>query len=409
VRPPADPATTRLTSVVLGFVLVMTMTMGAFQLIAPAVVANDLTDDLAISTALFGAATAVNTIVGALFAPRSGRITDLIGPKRSVVLVMTIAAVGLFLTAAAPNAAVLMLASGLSGFGQGWCNPATNKLIADRVPAGNQGTLTGIKQSGVQLGTFLAGATLPTLAAAFGWRTAIGVYGVAALLAAAVAQLYLGPDATTDATGGRTTADVDSPLPRSMWLLTGYALLMGCVVGGVGRFLPLFAEDQLGMSNFQAGMVSALIGGLAIGTRILWAQLTERVLPASRGLTIQAALSVASMALLLVAVPLGGWVLWVMAVVGALGLNAWNSVAMLAIITGVPPSLAGRASGVVVFGFMAGLSGGGFYTGVVETRTGRFDLAWWTFLVLAGCATVLASINRSLGERPTALGVDDHG
>ena len=55
-----SPSTTeprRLTSVVLGFVLVMTMTMGAFQLIALAVVANDLTDDLAISTAIFGGAT----------------------------------------------------------------------------------------------------------------------------------------------------------------------------------------------------------------------------------------------------------------------------------------------------------------------------------------------------------------
>lgn len=398
---PAPPETdvSRWTSLVLGFVLVMTMTMGAFQLIALAVVANDLTDDLAISTALFGAATAVNTIVGASFAPRSGRISDRIGPKRSVVAVMLIASVGLFMTAAAGNAYVLVLSSGFSGFGQGWCNPATNKLIADRVPAGRQGTLTGIKQSGVQLGTFLAGATLPTLASAFGWRAGLVVYAVAAAVAAVTAQLFLSPDGERPLPGARGTGNVDAPLPRSIWLLTGYAFLMGCVVGGVGRFLPLFAEDQLGMSNFAAGMVSALLGVLAIATRILWGRLTEMYLRASLGLTIQAALSVLAMALLLLAVPLGGWVLWVMAVIGALGLNAWNSVAMLAVITGVPAALAGRASGVVVFGFMAGLSIGGFYTGLIETWTGRYDAAWVTFLVLATGAAVLAASNRGVGER----------
>jgi MFS family permease len=399
VPAPPETATSRWTSLVLGFVLVMTMTMGAFQLIALAVVANDLTDDLAISTALFGAATAVNTIVGALFAPRSGRLSDRIGPKRSVVAVMLIASGGLFLTAAATNAYVLVGAAALSGFGQGWCNPATNKLIADRIPAGRQGTVTGVKQSGVQLGTFLAGATLPTLASAYGWRTGLVVYAVAAALSAVAAQLLLSADGERRVAGGRQDVQMSASLPKAIWLLSLYAFLMGCVVGGVGRFLPLFAEDQLGMSNFAAGMVSALLGVLAIATRILWGRLTELYVRASLGLTIQAGLSVLAMALLLLAVPLGGWVLWVMAVIGSLGLNSWNSVAMLAVITGVPATLAGRASGVVVFGFMAGLSIGGFYTGLIETWTGRYDLAWWTFLVLAGIAAVLAASNRSAGER----------
>ena len=402
---PAAANESKWSTLVLGFVLVITMTMGAFQLIALAVVANDLTDDLAITTALFGAATAVNTIVGALFAPRSGHITDRIGPKRSVVLVIVIASIGMFLTAVASNAVMLVAASAVSGFGQGWCNPATNKLIADRVPSGRQGTLTGIKQSGVQLGAFLAGATLPTLASAFGWRWGMAGYAMAALVAAVVAQVMLPADAGRPASVAGQEPEDRPPLPRSIWLLSGYAFLMGCVVGGVGRFLPLFAEDQLGMSNFAAGMVSALLGVLAIGTRIFWSRLTESRIAPSKGLTVQAGLTVVALALILLAAPLGSWVLWVVAVVGALGMNAWNSVAMLAVITGVPSALAGRASGIVILGFMAGLSIGGFYTGVIETQTGRYDLAWLTFLVLAGLAMALAAANRGVGM-PSDVSVD---
>ena len=118
----------------------------------------------------------------------------------------------------------------------------------------------------------------------------------------------------------------------------------------------------------------------------------------STGLFAQAALTVAAMSLLLLAVPVGNWLLWVMAIVGSLGMNSWNSVAMLAVINGVPSTEAGRASGVVVFGFMAGLSIGGYYTGVIADVTGRYDVAWWTFLVLALLAMVIARNNRGVGR-----------
>ena len=391
-------------TVVMTFVLVMTMTMGAFQLVSLAVIANDLTDDLGISTGVFGAVTAVNTIVGALFAPRSGRVSDIIGPKRSVVLVMTIAAVGLFITAAATHWAVLLISVSVSGFGQGWCNPATNKLIAERIPEGRRGVITGVKQSGVQLGTLLAGLTLPTMAAAFNWRLGMVVYGIFSMAAAVTAQLFLSADAAessgqeqpsvaAEGKGERDTAT--GSLGRPIMLLTLYALFMGLVVGGVGRFLPLFAEDQLGMSNVMAGMVSALAGGLAVGTRIGWAQVAERRVSPWTALSVHGALTVASMLCLIGAVSMGSWMVWVAAVVSAFGLNAWNAVAMLAVISGVPRAQAGRASGVVVGAFMAGLSVGGVSTGVVADRTGGYEVAWWTFAVLAAMATVVAMKPRS--------------
>lgn len=404
--PPRDG---RSTNVVLGLILVLTMVTGVFQLVASAIVASTLTDDLVITTVVFGLVTTVNTAVGAAFAPRSGRISDQIGAKRSVLAVMFIGAIGLLVMAWSPNVWWLLGSSAFSGLGQGWCNPATNKLIADRVPPGQRGTLTGIKQSGVQLAGLLAGATLPTLTALYGWRAAISVYAVGAAVAGAVSLLVLPAD--REAPGDESAGDPRAAgststrprLPRAIVLLTAYAFTMGCVVGGTGRFLPLFAEEQLGMSNFSAGMVSALLGGLAIGTRIVWARAAETRIRPGRALAVQAGLTMVALTLLLLATAVGSGLLWLVAVVGSVGMNSWNSVAMLAVISGVPLALAGRASGVVVMGFMVGLSLGGVFPGLVETWTGTYTAAWAVLLVLAGVAASLATFSKDLGN----LGAQD--
>ena len=73
---------------------------------------------------------------------------------------------------------------------------------------------------------------------------------------------------------------------------------------------------------------------------------------------------------------------------------SWNAVAMLAIITGVPVALAGRASGIVMLGFMSGLSIGGLAAGYVIEWTGGFDTVWLAFAVCAAGASVLAMTMR---------------
>ena len=60
----------------------------------------------------------------------------------------------------------------VGGVGQAIANPATNKLISMHVPPGKRGIITGIKQSGVQAGTFLGGLLLPVITLSFGWRLA---------------------------------------------------------------------------------------------------------------------------------------------------------------------------------------------------------------------------------------------
>jgi len=395
----------------LNFVLVATMILGPIPMMLPAVMAVDLIAALQITTGAFSVARTDNTIVAALFAPLSGLLTDRVGPKLSTVLTIATAGIGMFGMAFATNLWVLMASAGFAGLGQGWCNPATNKLIAERVPAGRRGTITGLKQSGVMFGIFLSGSTLPTLAVWFGWRTAMGIYGAAALVCALGIQLWMRPDADPNAEeqaeyeappGAVFAVKPLHPRPVRMALaervyitkIAWFSLLMGGVVGGVGRFQVLFAEQSLGWTNFWAGMASALAGITAAGSRIWWARLTEtRVRPAS-ALAIQSAFTVVAMALLLATTSVHGSLMWVMSLLAGFTMMSWNAVAMLAIITGVPVALAGRASGIVMLGFMSGLSIGGLAAGYVIEWTGGFDTVWLAFAVCAAGASVLAMTMR---------------
>jgi predicted MFS family arabinose efflux permease len=103
--------------------------------------------------------------------------------------------------------------------------------------------------------------------------------------------------------------------------------------------------------------------------------------------------------MLLVAVGIGEWIMWPVAVLIAIGLNAFNAVLMLSVIIGVPPEQSGRASGRVVMGFMTGLTLGGFFTGLAVDATGGYETAWAGLLVLSLIAAVVARRSGRLEEQ----------
>ena len=67
-----------------------------------------------------------------LLRPLVGRLTDRIGPRRSVLTLLVLSALGMAMMAASPTVWWLALASAVSGIPQGWGNPATNKRALSR-------------------------------------------------------------------------------------------------------------------------------------------------------------------------------------------------------------------------------------------------------------------------------------
>ncbi len=398
--------------ILLPAVLVFTMTASSYQIFAFAVLAADIIDDLAISRTALGFLAALNTLVGALSAPATGRITDRIGARRATIIVLSISGLGMALMALSTNWILLAASAIVSGIPQGWGNPTTNALIAERVPQQVRGTVTGIKQSGVQFGVFLSGLTLPGLALAFGWRGAMVGYAVAFAVGAAVVALTLdpsddadsselAPQRVTDHAGRADDADhtdhalaaepaaEGGPLPRLIWMISAYAFLYGTAGGAMGRFFPLWANEVVGLSTVVAGFLVGLGGLLGIVARIGAGRLAQDRIGPPRLLAVLALIGAGYAVVLLVTTTVGSWILWPGMVLYSVGIGAWNAVAMLAIIVSVPRRMSGRASGVVMLGFLGGLTVGSPAAGAIVDRWGTYQPVWAAALVLALASAAL--------------------
>ncbi len=369
--------------------LVAVMMASTFQLFAVAVLSVDIIDEFDISRSDIGWVVSVNAGTGALLSLGVGRLTDRIGGRRSAVLWLFISGVGLLWTAIAANYWTLLGASVVAGGPQAGGNPATNRLIRQHVPITRRGIVTGFKQSGVQLGNFLAGLTLPAASAIFGWRSAVAIYGSIMLIVAAMAAIWLPADLEDEPVVVAPNQAGREPLLPIVHRMALYGLLLGTVGGGVGRFLPLFAHEDLGYSKALAGLVVAMSGLLGIVARIFWGLRIERGLDARKGLTFMGVGAAATALLLIAASSWASWIIWVCAALMAFTISAWNVVGMLTVIREVPGRMTGRASGMVMLGFFGGVSIGAPLMGWIVDTTDSYTPGW---LVLFGIALVAALV-----------------
>lgn len=331
--------------------------MAAATFVGPAlaVLARFVIDDLSLTRAELGWVVAAYSAMAAIASPSIGRLTDRVGGRKALTGIFLMSGLGMVAIAAAQVYWLLIAAAMLAGIGQSLGNPGTNKLISLHIPAGNRGAVTGLKQSGVQIGVFLGGILLPAGAIAWGWRTTLAIAGVLSLLSLALVNLVVPKDPMLEPVN-RAKESVAWTAPI-LWLMI-YGFLMGAAGGGVYTYIPLYGEESLGLSVTLAGTVAGLAGLVAFFSRIVWARHSESRTSYIRSLTQIAGLAVFFVGALLAAPEWGTWLLWF----GALGLGAsatsWNAVGMLAVMVYSGHGEAGSASGVVLLGFLAGLGVG---------------------------------------------------
>ena len=318
-----------------------------------ALLATFILDDLGATRAQLGWVVAAHSIASAALSPSIGAIADRLGAKRSMLGVYAFSGIG-FVLMARVNALATMIAAGLViSLAQSMVNPATNKMIAKEFLPGKRGLITGVKQSGVQVGIIVAGISFPALAIAHGWRSVPVVVGTVALALLAVAAWMLPADSTTSSL---THTERRPPLPPGIYWITAYAFLMGVGGSPIFSFFPLYAQEAIGVSETMAGLIVAVGGLVAVIARIASSVRVERTGEYSRAMMSLAGMAVGSGILLILAQPLGVVMLWISAVAAFMSISAWNSVAMLSVINAAGPAGAGRAAGTISLGFLSGLA-----------------------------------------------------
>ncbi len=375
---------------VIGAVTAATMAIATFPIIVVSVLAAQLILEFDITRAQLGLLVTATSLVGALTSPLLGRVTDRIGAVAATRNVLIIGMVTLTALALAPTYAVLFLAALATGIPNGWSNPATNTLIADNVRAGARGIVTGVKQSGVQIGTFLGGLLVPVFAALWNWRIAVLGFLVIPLLGLAGMK-----GRHSESKERATDEDVYASIPNAVRWIAIYGFLSGLATSAIFAFLPLFAEEDQLWSPQAAGSLVAVVGLIGIAARILWPRFSERSLGHGRTLRIVAALSAVT-ALLLARAAVGAldsWVLVPAAVLFGAGAIAWNAVGMLAVMDLSPAGMVGKGTGTVLFGFLLGLAGGAPLMGLSIDSFGSYQVGWLgAAVVLMTCVVIAGKI-----------------
>lgn len=401
-RPAAGGTATRSWRIAFTAVLTLGMAIGTFPQFALGALGPLLVDDLGLSRAGLGALSTSFFLVAALASSFIGFLGERLGGRRLLGLLFLVATASLSAMAAAPSYPVLVVAVGLAGLAIAATNPSTNALIADHLPPGERGAVVGLKQSGVQVGSFVAGAALPGLGLAIGWRpTLLLVAGLSAagLAAAAIVIPRRRPPAREEAheAGGGTVV---------RWLVP-YAFFMGAAVAATTAYLALYANETLGMSETVAGALLAVVGAVGVVARILWGRTAERRATVAGPLAVLTAAGLVAVGLVWAAGPLGAWAVWP----GAVGVGAtaasWNSVGMLAIVRQTAGHGTSRASGHVLTGFYVGLLAMPIAFGALVDATGTYGPAWALTLACLAVALGITLAWLRTGMPPSARATPD--
>jgi predicted MFS family arabinose efflux permease len=370
------------------------MAFSMMQLFLLGALGPRLVEELDVSPAVLGLTTTVGFTTAAVLSPAGGQVVDRVGPRRCLVALLAVSAVALALIGSAPGPGFLLAAVALGGLPQALANPATNKAILAVVPPARRGSVTGMKQSGVQLGAFAAGLPLAALASVAGWRGAVWTAAGAALLAAGWAARALPADPPAKSTPA-------SWVPRGTiaWLMV-FSLLLGCGIASVNTYLALYGAQRLGLGPTAAGALVAVLGVAGIAGRVGWSRLAGRP---GRAVWLPGLLAAGSVgaALLLVASSYAAAFAWVSAVAVGVFAVAANAVSMVLVMQRAAPGRAGQDSALVSAGFFAGFAIGPPLFGLLA-EAGRYGAGWWLVAgEFAGAAVV--AVVWALRERRRAV------
>ena len=350
--------------------------MVAMALLSLPVVAPVVAQTLQVSPALVGLYVSV-TYAGAMVATLMGGATVArMGAIRVSQWGLVLCALGLLLCAV-PWLPSMVLGAVLIGLGYGPITPASSHLLARTTPAHQMSLVFSIKQTGVPLGSMLAGAVVPPLALLGNWQLSLVAVAVVCLVCAGVSQSLraeLDSDRQPDTRirWGSLIEPIRLVLAhRALLTMASCSFMFSMVQLSLTTYLVTFLHDDLSYGLVAAGLALSVTQLGGIGGRVVWGYVADRWLGARRMLLLLAsmmALGALASAFLTTDTPQAV----VIAILVGFGASAigWNGVYLAEVARRAPLGMASMATGgtlaftflgVVVgppmFGALSGLFG----------------------------------------------------
>ena len=280
-----------------------------------------------------------------------GRFGPILVSQAGLLLCMVALAV-----AASGMLPAVLLGALLLGLGYGPATPASSVILARTAPPNRLALMFSIKQTGVPLGTAIAGAAVPALVFALGWQgAALAIGGACALCAVVLIPVRERYDAARDRTAPASLASAFAPvglIVRDRHLLE--LSLVSFIYAGMQitliAYLVTFLVESFALSLVLAGMVMAASQLTSVAARVAWGVFADRV--ATRRATL-GLLGIGMGATAAVAITAGPhWPLWALfAFAMTLGATAvgWNGVFLAEIARRAPRDRISDATGGSAF------------------------------------------------------------
>jgi sugar phosphate permease len=210
----------------------------------------------------------------------AGWLADRWGSRLALTIYATVWSLLTGLAGLATGFGEMVLLWGLMGMVQAGAFPCAAKAIGGWFRDTERARASGLLASGMAVGIALAPALTAQLLVWFSWQQTLAVYAVPGLVWAAL-FFFLVPDPPSSASVDRPAKAAAVDWTRiftsvSMWLLCGQQFLRAAAMVFFGTWFPRFLQETRGLSQFEAGRltawpgVGAMIGGLAGGFASDW-------------------------------------------------------------------------------------------------------------------------------------------
>jgi predicted MFS family arabinose efflux permease len=245
-----------------------------------AVIAPDLTRDLALVPTDLGLLTAAYFFAFAAFQLPLGLLLDRFGPRRVEALLLVVAGVGALLFAAGESLPTLVIARALIGLGVSACLMAAFKAFALWHPPQRLPLVNGIQTAAGGLGALLATAPAAALLPLCGWRGLFAALGVATLASALLLWLSVPehPEHSVSLPWCRQLADFRNIFrSRTFWRLTPWTVAsQAAFLSLQGLWAGPWLRDVAGFNrDTAAGILMATATAMVAGF-LVWGALAAR-------------------------------------------------------------------------------------------------------------------------------------
>ena len=357
--------------------------------------APQLSSALSFGVAGLGVAFAIQSGVGAVASIPLGRLVDRLGATRSIRIAMGMTAMVSFSIALAVRSfAMLVALLTVSALAKRMTEPASNRLLINRVDPRRLGLAFGVKQSAPPTAVMIAGMSVPLVAAAWGWRSAYLLAGSFALLLIALIRK---PRTTStlprrQSSGSARTASSGVGRQQRVALITltvAFGLANGASVTGPAFYVS--AAVAAGASPPTAGSRLALASIAAILARLVLGAVADRLVTGHLGLCASMLLGGSlGFALLASGDPVLGTVGIVLALAGAWGFSGVFWFTLVRANPGAPGGITGKvAPGALIANSLSPL-----VFGLVADRF-SYSAGW----AIAASMAAAAAVAMLIGQR----------